>query len=166
MYTTRKNNKLFVFVGLILIIMMVSAGVYANIPKQTEVKKVIAIEYKQIANSPTPKSKKEKMNVTIQVLNGSGIVGQADSIVRALEDAGYDRANIKFGNADVTNRSSGIITARADFEETVTDIKNTLKQIYPEIMDSELNTNPKVDSNPNIDSGFDIVIVTGEKEVS
>lgn len=156
----KDNSKLKWFA----VISLASIGILGCIlifrqPQKIEAKKIIAapVEYKQLSNSPTVKPTKIKNNVTIQVLNGTGVPGQAGVIVKALEAGGYSLDNIKSGNAITIGGNATTITSRADFEEIVTNIKEILKPVFPEIVDGVLNP------NPNEDSGFDIVIVTGEK---
>ncbi len=121
--------------------------------KEPEVKKDIVVEKKE--PSPTAKPKIEKSSVKIQVVNGTGTPGQAGVVVKALEGAGYSADNIKTDNAEKFDTLTTTITARADFEEIVNDIKDVLKPTFEEItVDS---------SNLNTDSEFDIVVVTGGK---
>ena len=162
-YPVKKDNsklKWFVLIGLICI------GIFGGIfifrqPQKIEAKKIIAspisspVEYKQLSNSPTVKPVKVKKNVTIQILNGTGTIGQAGVIVKALVGAGYNADNIKSGNAKTFGGTVTTITSRADFEEIVSDVKNTLKPVFPDI------TNGIVDTNPNEDSGYDVVVITG-----
>jgi len=125
--------------------------------KRSEVKKVMAVEYKQLSNSPTPKPEKAKRNVRINILNGTGVAGQAGIILKALVEAGYSLSNIKLGNAEEFGHINTTITSNADLEEIVINIKNVVKPVFPEI------TNGVPNNNPNIDSQFDVVIITGSK---
>lgn len=128
--------------------------------KGLEVKKVLAVEYKQLSNSPTSKPEKDKKDVTINILNGTGVTGQAGKIVNALVRAGYSLLNIKLGNADEFTHVGTTITSNADFEKTVKHIKEAIKPVFPEITDGIPN------NNPNIDSGFDVVIITGSRIIN
>lgn len=154
----KDNTKLKWFMLISLTCIGILGGIFIfRQPQKIEAKKIIAIptKYRQLSNSPTVKPIKIKKNVTIQVLNGTGIQGQASLIVKALEIAGYSLENIKSGNAKTIGGTSTSITSRADFEEIVINIKEILKPMFPKIIDGVL------DHNPNEDSGFDVVIVTG-----
>lgn len=150
-----KRVKVAAVVGMVVLLAGIIGVLFTRQPKKENIKKDIVVEKKE--PSPTEKPKKEKQNVTIQVLNGSGISGQAGIVVKALEDAGYSPDNIKSGNADSTDHINTMITSRADFEEIVADIKEILKPAFPEIIDGVLNP------NPNEDGGFDVMIITGSK---
>lgn len=130
-------------------------------PQKIEAKKIIItpVKYRQLSNSPTVRPIKVKKNVTIQVLNGTGTPGQAGVIVKTLEAAGYNLDNIKSGNAETIGETVTTITSIADFEEIVSDIKDVLKQLYPDI------ANGKSNHNPNEDSGFDVIIITGGNSI-
>lgn len=167
-YPIQKYNsktKWIILMGAIIFITAIV--VWSTFTKQKQskviepaVKKVQAVEYKQLSNSPTSKPKKERKDVTINILNGTGIAGQAGEIVKALVESGYSSLNIKLGNAEEFNHIGTTITSNADFEEVVINIKDVVKSVYPEITDGIPN------NNPNIDSGFDVVIITGSKVIS
>ncbi len=156
-YPTQKYSRKAKWTVIISITLMITVGgiFLSQKPKKTEVKKVLAVEYRQLPNSPTAMPTKAKMNVTIEVLNGSGIPGQANKVMKMLEAEGYDIDNIKSGNAKTSDHVGTTITSRADLEERVTDIKKILSPLFPDISDGIQNT------NPNDDSGYDIVITTG-----
>lgn len=154
------KTKLGILIGVVLLVAAVvvwgaSASQKQNKITKTPVKKVMAVEYKQLSNSPTAKPEKEKKDVTINILNGTGVTGQAGDIVKALVLSGYSLLNIKLGNAEKFDHIGTTITANADLEGIVADIKDVVKTVYPEIADGI------ADNNPNVDSGFDVVIITG-----
>ena len=74
--------------------------------------------------------------------------------MKALVKSGYSHSNIELGNTKVVGDIGTTITANADFEEIVANIKDVLKSVTPEITDGIPN------NDPNVDSGFDVVIVT------
>lgn len=161
-YPTQKDNSK--LKGIILI-SLAGIGVLGGVfifrkPEKIEATKIVVtpIKYKQLSNSPTVKQAKIKKDVTIHVLNGTGIRGQAGIIVKALGTAGYSLGNIKSGNTETIGETTTTITSRADFAEIVNDIKDVLKPVYPDIMNGISN------SNPNEDSGFDVIITTGGKK--
>lgn len=159
------RTKLGVLIGAILFVTaIVMWGTFTRQKqskiKGSEVKKVMAVEYKQLSNSPTSKPGKDKKDVTIHILNGTGVTGQAGEIVKALVESGYSLLNIKLGNAEEFDHIGTTITSNADFEEIVVDIKDTVKPVFPEITDGIPN------NNPNVDSGFDVVIITGSRVIN
>lgn len=161
-YPIQKNNaglKWIVLISLTGVILLTGMFIFRK-PQKIEAKKVVVItpvQYRQLSNTPTIKPIKVE-DVTIQVLNGTGIPGQAALIVKKLEAAGYNPDNIKLGNAKTIGVSVTSITSRADFEKVVIHIKELLKPLFPEIEDGALNP------NPNEDSGFDVVIITGNNK--
>lgn len=151
--------KLILFSAVVVLIVGV-AGVSTlrkqNVPKE-EVKKVNAVEYKQLSNSPTSKPEKDKKDIRISILNGTGISGQAGEIMKVLVASGYSIENIESSNAETFTHTQTTITSRADLEDTTEHIKNILQSIFPELTEGTPNT------NPNDDSGYDVVITTGSK---
>ena len=150
------------FIGAVLLVTAIAVWAPFTRQKQDktkglEVKKALAVEYKQLSNSPTSKPEKDKKDVTINILNGTGVTGQAGKIVKALVESGYSLSNIKLGNAEEFTHIGTTITANADFEKTVANIKDVIKPVFPEIADGIPN------NNPNVDSGFDVVIITGSR---
>lgn len=158
-YPIQKNNS-----GLKWIILVSLAGfaILAGVlifrkPQKIEAKKVVVItpvQYRQLSNTPTVKPIKIE-DVTIQVLNGTGIPGQAALVVKKLEAAGYNLDNIKAGNAKTGGGTITTVTSRADFEGIAFNIKELLSSLFLEVKDGVPNT------NPNEDSGFDVIITTG-----
>lgn len=158
-YPIQKNNtglKWIVLVSLASIAVLVGILIFRK-PQKIEAKKgvvVTPVQYRQLANTPTVKPIKVQ-DVTIQVLNGTGIQGQAALVVKKLEIAGYNLDNIKAGNAKTVGSAVTTVIARPDFKEIGISIKELLRPLFLEIGDGVSDT------NPNEDSGFDVIIVTG-----
>ncbi len=150
-----KSNKkiIYIIIGVIILASLFIGWLVTRPSVKPEEKKDVVIEQKE--PSPTEKPKIEKTSVKIQVVNGTGTPGQAGVVVKALEAAGYSADNIKSTNADTYDNLVTSISARANFEEIVSDIKTVLKPTFAEI----------TDSSPNLseDSAFDIVVLTGGK---
>jgi len=151
-----KKNKMLpmVVVVAVLLTAIIASYLIINKPKKTEEKKEAVVVENKIP-SPTPLPKIDKKTVKIQIQNGTGTPGQAGLVVKALEDAGYSSDNIKTGNADKFDNSITSITAKDNYEEIVTDIKDSLKSTFDKIT--------VVSPNLDKDNEFDIVIVTGGK---
>ncbi len=150
-----KRNKMLPNIVAVVVLLVAIVGSYLIIskPKKTDEKKDVVVEQK--APSPTAKPKIEKSSVKIQVINGTGTPGQAGVIVKALVDAGYSTDNIKTGNAEKFDNSITSITAKDNFEQIVTDIKDSLKSTFDKIT--------VVSPNLDKDNEFDIVVITGGK---
>ncbi|MEK7597195.1 MAG: LytR C-terminal domain-containing protein [Patescibacteria group bacterium] len=149
----RKNILPTIVVSIVLLAAIIASYLIINKPKKTEVKKDVVVEEKQ--PTPTEKPKIDKKTVKIQVQNGTGTPGQAGVVVKALVGAGYSTDNIKTENADKYDNLTTSITARDNYEEIVTDIKNLLKTTFEKIT--------VVSPNLDKESEFDIVVVTGGK---
>lgn len=149
-----KNNKKAIMVGAVIVIaILIGAFLMLRQSKETEETKV-AVSV-TTAPSPTEKPKIDKKTVKIQVLNGTGTPGQAGTAVKALEDAGYDPDNIKTANAEEFDNTVTTIAAREGFEDTASDISNTLKTVFDKI---------RIESTQlDADNEFDIVVTTGGK---
>lgn len=147
------KSKLAVIIGLgILIAAIIGGMLYLRPPKKTVEKNNVVIT---TIPTPTEKPKIDKLTVKIQVVNGTGIAGQAGLVVKALTEAGYSTDNIKSINADKYDNSVTTITGRVNFDEIVNNIADVLKPTFSDIAISS----SKLDES----SVFDIVILTGGK---
>ncbi len=152
--TPKKQNKTAIIIGIIILLVGIFVTYQitskSKISNQTEEKKVTITE---TAPTPTEKPEIKKDTVTIQVLNGTGTPGQAGLVVKTLEKAGYNKDNIKTGNAEEYNNTVTTISSQEKYDEIVDDIKEALSDIFDEIKVKSA----KLDS----DNEFNIVIVTG-----
>lgn len=150
-----KKNKILpgIVVGTVLLATIVGSYLIINKTKKPDEVKQVVTETKE--PSPTPLPKIDKKTVKIQVQNGTGTPGQAGLVVKALTDAGYSTDNIKTGNAEKFDNSTTSITAKDNYEDIVTDIKDSLKSTFDKIT--------VVSPNLDKESEFDVVIVTGGK---
>ncbi len=99
--------------------------------------------------SPSPKAVK-KDEVKIEVLNGTGISGEAAFLVNQLKALGY--TEITAGNADSQDQTKTTVTFSATLDTTIKDeITKKLKDLYKEV---EVKTG-------KVSGGKDISIVTG-----
>lgn len=97
----------------------------------------------------TESSKLKKEDITIRILNGSGIEGQASVLKEQLESLGF--TNIETGNAeDKTNTKTTVIFSN--------DISIKDKN---EIVEELEKTFTKVESEVQEDLEFDVIITTG-----
>ncbi len=149
-----KNNKKTIMVGVVIVIaILIGAFLMLRQSRETEETKVAVSVTTE--PSPTEKPKIDKKTVKIQVLNGTGTPGQAGTAVKALEESGYDPDNIKTANAEEFDNTVTTIAAREGFEDTASDINNTLKTVFDKI---------RIESTQlDADSEFDIIVTTGGK---
>lgn len=153
--TQPKKNKVLpnIIAVVVLLVAIIGSAFILNKNKNIEEKKDVVVETP--TPSPTPLVKIDKKTVKIQVQNGTGTPGQAGLVVTALTEAGYLADNIKTANAEKYDNTITSITAKDNFEQVVSDIKDSLKSTFDKVT--------VVSPNLDADSEFDIVIVTGGK---
>ncbi len=102
-------------------------------------------------SSPTPlATPADKTKVSISVLNGTGIAGEAGLLVDQLKQLGY--TDVKAGNATTQDATDTQVTfAESVGQDVVAEITSKLQSIY-----TNVTTN-----NSTLPSGIDIQIVTG-----
>lgn len=109
---------------------------------------------KELEVTPSPvvgenKDVVDKKSVSISVLNGTGITGEAAYLQNKLEDLGY--TNIKVGNASKQDYEQTIIKFSSDVSKSVIDeITTELKKIYTDVK-----------TQTGITGSYDIEITTG-----
>lgn len=160
-YRGEKSRILHIGVTLFVGVIMMGGFIYTT-QKQSDtsvasVKKVLAVENKEVSQYPPIKIKKY---VTINIINGTGNTQQEGKMVKALVKSGYSLENIELSKAEVFEDIGTTITSHADYEEIVANIKDALKPVIPEIADGIPN------NDPNVDSGFDVVIITGSRTIN
>lgn len=95
----------------------------------------------------------EKSEITIQVLNGSGVPGQAGATQELLLDIGFE--NVEVGNADNQDYQNTILTFDKNVPNLYTEeIGDLLKETYENVLEDT----PDEDDTIN----YDIVIITGD----
>lgn len=149
--------KAVVIVIVILVVLIgISVGAFfllgkgANEKAQSDNVQEETVESTPVPASPTPESTLDKENLTIRVLNGSGVAGRAGGAAEVLEDAGY--IDVDTGNAD-----------SFDYEETVIQIKSD-KNEYIDLLVEDLEGSYVVAGETeelDEDSDFDVVIIVG-----
>lgn len=102
--------------------------------------------------SAVPVTTISKEDLKMQVLNGSGISGQAAQIKDLLSKAGFN--NIDIGNfpGETIADTTATFSARVS-KETKKDIVTTLETVFPSIMPDEASS----------ETTYDVVITTGSK---
>lgn len=97
--------------------------------------------------SPTPNIIFDKKQIKIEILNGSGIPGQAQKMADYLKEKGYE--NIKTGNAENYTYEKLNIFIKKDLEKFEEILKNEIEKDYPEAsfsntLDKEYNFDVKI----------------------
>lgn len=154
-YQNKQNNRLkikrAVIIGLVILaIAITGAMLYMRQPKKTVENSNVIVTATPI---PTEKPLINKSTIKIQVINGTGIEGQAGIVVKALTDGGYNIDNIKSTNADTYKNTITTVTGRINFDDTVNNVVLVLKPIFSDIA----ITSSKLDES----TLFDIVVLTG-----
>lgn len=112
---------------------------------------VVPIDTPVATSTPlsTPAAVTNRDEVTIQILNGTGITGEAKLLSDRLEKLGY--SEITAANADTTDNTITTVTFSKDLSQAVQDeIKKELESFYKEV-NVKTSTTQKTD----------VVIITG-----
>ncbi len=156
--TPQKTNKISptVVVGAVVLAVVIGTIlIVARTKKPEEVKEQPKITTETKEPTPTSKPKIDKKTVKIQVINGTGTPGQAGEVVTSLEEAGYDKENIKTGNADEFDNKTTTIEAKEGYEDVAKEIEKTLESNFDKITVKSTNLDN--------DSEYDIIVTTGGK---
>jgi hypothetical protein len=105
--------------------------------------------------TPTPVEEEVDLTgVTISILNGSGIAGEAGKVKNLLSENGFTADNIQAGNADSYDYEDISVSVKSDLSEKVYEaIDSALSEVY----DVKLSEDELQDS-----SSFDVVIIVGK----
>ncbi len=149
---SKPKSKLWIYLLILVIVSGIGAFVMYNaglfeflVPKKP-------VEVAVPSISPTPEitiepSPVDLTSFSIQVLNGSGVTGEAASIKTLLIDQGFE--NIDIGNAEATNE--GVIRSKIEIPKVVLDIAENITNDYmmgePDVLTAE--------------SEYDLIIVVG-----
>ena len=156
------NYKIFIFfiLGFILIfIITISLGIrfnFLSIPglgNRGNSEKLVkeAVESTPSAFEESSKAANIEEYLSIQVLNGSGVAGQAAKVSSSLIEIGYK--NIEVGNADVVGTKTFAYFSKYVKEKDKEEIKNMLDENFTDVEIQEHSE----------DSEFDVLITTGEE---
>ncbi len=95
----------------------------------------------------------DRAALSVQILNGSGISGEAGRAEEVLADLGYE--NIEIGNADGSDYLNITIQIKEELEEIVEFIIEDLESRYTVNADYEILED---------DSEYDVVVIVGSEE--
>ncbi len=154
----KKNSSMLVVIITILIIVAVAGFILIRSRKQNNQTQatVTGTATKETTPIPSPTPQIDKQSVKIQVLNGTGMPGQAASVITDLTKAGFNPNNIQADNASDYDHSATTVATKSGFTGIVDDIKNALSSTF---------NNVSVDSAPLDDTNsYDVIITTGGKK--
>lgn len=149
---SKPKSKLWIYLLILVIVsgigvvVMYNAGLFESLISKKTVEVVVP------SISPTPEitiepSPVDLTSFSIQVLNGSGVTGEAASIKTLLINQGFESVDV--GNAEATNE--GVIRSKIEIPKAVLDIAENITDDYkmgePVILTSE--------------SEYDLIVVVG-----
>jgi hypothetical protein len=150
-------------VAILIIILMVIAGIVAggvyyyrsNLQKTETSSEIVVSEPTPVPQEeiPTPSVTPEPVElseISVSVLNGSGIPGEASVVQALLEDAGF--TDIDTGNAD-----------SYDFLDTGVSVKTGLSRFVYNSIEEALGTDYSIVESDELDedSTYDVIIIVG-----
>lgn len=149
----KKFNKKLLFIPAVVVVLLVVAGllifkedefVLSPEPSPTPFEEVIQTP------SPTPEQTEvDREEISIKVLNGTGIKGEAAFLQKEMGELGYDDVDI--GNASQQDRTTTEVTFRPSVPDAAVDeVTDKLKELYKDV---ETDTDAAADR--------DIQIITG-----
>ena len=107
----------------------------------------------EVSPISSPSSELDLTSYSLQILNGSGIKGEAAAVKLILETEGFE--DISTANADNYQYTDTEISLKNDIPETVYEyIEQSLSSDYNLVLDSDPLTE---------ESDYDVVIIVGEK---
>lgn len=138
---------------LVAIIMLIAAGIFLivrGLGGKSEVTPSPTPTENLFTPSPTETPEEvDKSDVDIQVLNGTGIGGEAAFLQEKLQGLGYEK--IDAGNADSTDNETTEVTFSSSLPEAIVDeITKELEDIYKD-----------VNTTTSRSASIDVKIVTG-----
>ncbi len=151
-----KGKNIILFLIVFIIVALISTAFYFyftgafNVNNPTETAEITPTE----APSPTVTPVElDRAEISIQVLNGSGVSGAAGDMQAFLEDVGYE--NVEAGNADDSDYLNITIQIKEEFEEFADLISKDISDSYVVNDDIEM-----LDE----DSDYDAVIIVGSQD--
>lgn len=160
---TLVNKKLLiVFLIILLLSSLTLSGIFfyrsrtklKNEPETTPTPVIEVSPSPEATPLSIPDTEVKLSDYSIQVLNGSGLAGEADFVEKILTAEGFDKINV--GNADSYN-----------YTDTQVELKENVPVTVFEAIDRALNdqyTVVKSEITLPDDSGYDIVVTIGEKK--
>ena len=114
-----------------------------------------ATQTSTVTPSPEPEVNVDLSTLSVSVLNGSGVAGEAAKVKDLLTKKGFNEEEITAGNADATNYTSTTVSLKEGLSESVfTAVEESLAEIYEVAL-----------SEDTLDAGstYDITIIVGDR---
>lgn len=149
----KRSKKKWIVILLILIIVLAAGAFFFSRspqeePEEPELTPIESEERESPTPTPTPEPV-DRSEISIRVLNGTGIAREAAFLTGKLEELGYSQ--VEAGNADdQTSETTEVSFGSAVPEAVREEIRNKLEEIYAEV---EVITGRATDA--------DILVVTG-----
>ncbi|MGD8744352.1 MAG: LytR C-terminal domain-containing protein [Candidatus Woesebacteria bacterium] len=124
-------------------------------PQPSEDRVVVPTESMETEEEATESAEMESADYSVQVLNGSGVPGEAGNVAEILEETGFE--GIDTGNAD-----------SYDYVETQVQMKEGVPDSVYETIKESLEDNyiiEQSDETLSEDSDFDIIVLVGSEKV-
>jgi len=151
-----KGKKVFVILIVIIILVAAGAGAAWFLSERQSSSSATVSPTPTLVQIPTPTPtpiarEVERSEVTIQIMNGTGVPGEASFLQGELEDLGYE--TIEVGNADETDQTVTEVTFASDLPlEIIDEITELLNDLYTGVRVVNSQTTP-----------VDISIITGPR---
>lgn len=148
-------NKWVIFAVVALLIGLIAFGVVKAINTKTPIASASPTPIPTLAPSPSPSSSPVPIDsLKLQVLNGSGVVGQAGFVAGKLETAGFAKAET--GNAD-----------KYGYKDTLVSLKSSVPESVFEEIVTALGSGFSVKQSDPLESSsdFDISIIVGSNKL-
>lgn len=100
--------------------------------------------------SPTAKPLMDKSAIKIQILNGSGIEGQAGKLSNLLEGVGYN--DVTIGNTDNLEQRTTIVYNKLVSKDVLSEITDSIKSEFPDPTLREASQS----------ADYDVIVTTGQ----
>ncbi|RLF26916.1 MAG: hypothetical protein DRN14_06110 [Thermoplasmata archaeon] len=151
---TRDINKILMIVGgVIILIGLIVGGILVSRSATSESEEIVITPIATATPELTPKPT-EWSEVSMQILNGSGVTGRAGEIADLMMEFGVEEDKIETGNADNYDYDGVEVAVREGLGEDVYDqIEEAFLDEYDVIEIDGLDK----------DSKYDVVIVVGQK---
>ncbi len=94
--------------------------------------------------TPSPTPSINRADITVEILNGSGIKGAAASAEKVFEDLGYTVERV--GNADKSDYEESVVLVKSDADESLSElILSDIKDSYTASISATLQSSATVD---------------------
>ncbi|KKQ83929.1 MAG: hypothetical protein UT08_C0027G0006 [Candidatus Woesebacteria bacterium GW2011_GWB1_38_8] len=153
------NFKIILLIMITLLILGSVVGGMYYFKKQVNTEVTQPEEQTQEEPSSVPTQVPEEFDLkelSVSVLNGSGVKGEAAAVKTLLSKSGFTEDKIETGNADKTNYENTSVSLKKDVPQSIYDeVKKSLDETY---------TVEKSDTELEEDSSFDIIVIVGQKK--